>query len=83
MFNQLVDHFQNEFSPEAIYFLAQDGERTALIFVDMKEPSQIPAMAEPWFQGLNASIELTPVMIPADLQKATQAIDKAIKKFGN
>ncbi|MFI4938689.1 MAG: hypothetical protein ACHQJ6_09340 [Candidatus Berkiellales bacterium] len=82
-FNQIIDYFQTEFKPEAIYFLAEDGKRTGLIFVDMKDPSQIPAMAEPWFQALNANIEMTPVMIPSDLQKAGSSIEKAIKTFGN
>ncbi len=35
--------------PEAAYFLAEDGMRTALIFFDLQEPSQIPAVAEPAF----------------------------------
>ena len=81
-FKKLVDFFEAEFKPESIYFLAQDGLRTAMIFADMKDPSQIPAIAEPWFQALNVKIELTPVMIPSDLEKAQSSIDKAIRDFG-
>jgi hypothetical protein len=31
---------------------------------------------------LNASIEATPAMIPADLLKAAPAIEEAVKSFG-
>jgi len=47
----------------------------------MDDASQIPSIAEPFFLGLNASIEITPAMIPADLQKAGPAIGKAVKKY--
>lgn len=49
-------------APEAAYFLPEHGQRTALFFVDLKEPSAIPLMAEPFFKNLNASIECAPVM---------------------
>jgi hypothetical protein len=40
------------------------------IFLEMRDVSQIPAIAEPWFLAFNASIEIHPVMIPGDLAKA-------------
>ena len=48
----------------------------------MDDASQIPAIAEPWFLALNASIECTPAMVPADLQKAGPAIEQAVKTYG-
>ncbi|HEX3036975.1 MAG TPA: hypothetical protein VHT73_17950, partial [Thermodesulfobacteriota bacterium] len=33
----------DEQKPEAVYFLDQNGQRTALIFFEMQEASQIPA----------------------------------------
>jgi hypothetical protein len=48
----------------------------------MNDVSQIPAVAEPWFLALNASIEIHPVMVPADLARASGAIDAAAKKYG-
>lgn len=71
-----------ELKPEAVYFLADNGQRTALIFLDMKDASQIPAIAEPWFLSFNAGIEIQPVMVPEDLKKAAPAIEKAVKKHG-
>jgi hypothetical protein len=68
--------------PEAAYFVADGGKRTGLLIIDMTDASQIPALAEPWFLALNASVECTPAMIPEDLQKAAPAIEQAVKSFG-
>jgi hypothetical protein len=68
--------------PEAAYFLAEDGKRTALLIMNLQDASEIPAIAEPWFLALNAAIEIQPVMVPGDLQKAAPAIADAVKKFG-
>jgi hypothetical protein len=68
--------------PEAVYFTAESGQRTAFIFLEMQDASQIPAIAEPWFLGFNASIEVHPVMVPADLAKAGPAIEQAVKNYG-
>jgi len=47
---------------EAAYFIAEDGMRTALIFFEMGDSSDIPPAAEPFFMGLGASIALLPAM---------------------
>jgi hypothetical protein len=39
-------------------------------------------LGEPWFLALNAEAYWSPVMVPADLQKAGPAIGEAIKIFG-
>jgi hypothetical protein len=72
----------DEQKPEAAYFLASNGMRSGLLILDLKDPSQIPALAEPWFLAFNASVELQPVMVPADLAKAGPAIEQAVKKYG-
>ena len=70
-----------DLQPEAVYFTDSNGQRTALIFLDMRDASQIPAIAEPWFLAFNASIEIHPVMTPDDLAKAGGAIKNAVKKY--
>ncbi len=70
-----------EVKPEAAYFTDNNGQRTGFIVLDMQDASQIPAIAEPWFLAFNASIELHPLMAPADLAKAGGAIEKAVKTY--
>jgi hypothetical protein len=64
----------DEQKPEAVYFLASNGKRTAFLFVEIEDASQIPALAEPWFHAFQASIEIVPVMTPDDLKKASPAL---------
>ncbi len=77
----IIPKILEEQKPEAAYFIAQDGKRTGILIVNLKDESEIPALAEPWFLALNASIELTPAMVPADLQKAGPSVTKAVKKY--
>ncbi|MCO4876557.1 panthothenate synthetase [Paraburkholderia caribensis] len=56
--------------PEAAYCTEQNGTRGAILVVNLDEPSQIPAFAEPWFLMFNADSEFRVVMVPEDLKKA-------------
>jgi hypothetical protein len=71
-----------DLKPEAAYFLDTDGQRSGLLFLEMQDASQIPAIAEPWFPALNANVEIHPVMVPGDLAKAGSAIEAVAKKYG-
>src|SRR5262249_59496139 len=72
----------DDLKPEAAYFTDDNGERTGFIFFDLAEPSQIPAVAEPWFLMLNAKISFRPVMNSDDLSKALPNIEPAVQKYG-
>ncbi|MCU1259325.1 MAG: hypothetical protein JWO80_2210 [Bryobacterales bacterium] len=76
-----IQKILEEQKPEAAYFIAEGGKRTGILIVNMEDPSQIPALAEPWFLALNASVECTPAMVPEDLQKAAPAIERAVKTY--
>ena len=80
--SKTIESILDDLKPEAAYFLASNGKRTALLIVDMEDASQIPALAEPWFLAFKASLEVVPVMVPDDLEKAGPAIKKAVKKYG-
>lgn len=71
-----------ELKPEAAYFVAEGGRRSAVLFVNMEDASQIPAVAEPWFLAVNATVEFQPAMLMEDLQRAGASIERAVKKFG-
>ena len=78
-----VKRILDDLKPEAAYFMADDnGNRSGSIVFDMKDTSQIPAIAEPWFLAFNATISLRPVMNPQDLAAAEPAIAKAAKQYG-
>jgi hypothetical protein len=74
-----IESILNEFKPEAAYFAEENGKRTGYVFLDLKDPSQIPAIVEPWFLAFNAHVELHPAMTVDDLKKAAPGIERAVK----
>jgi hypothetical protein len=74
-----IESILNEFKPEAAYFAEEDGQRTGYIFMDLKDPSQIPAVAEPWFLAFDAHVELHPAMNIEDLKKSSSGMERAVK----
>jgi hypothetical protein len=65
--------------PEAVYFTEQDGRRSAVLIVDLPDPSKMPALSEPWFLTFNADVEIRVVMTPDDLKRA--GLDELGKKW--
>ena len=79
-----VERILADLKPEAAYFFADDdGNRSASIVFDMKDTSQIPAVAEPWFLAFNAKVSFRPVMNPQDLAAGAPAIAQAAKQYGS
>jgi hypothetical protein len=59
-----------EAKPECIYFTELDGQRGAIMVVNVDDPSQIPRYAEPWFLKFDADVEFKIAMVPEDIQNA-------------
>jgi hypothetical protein len=78
-----VERILADLKPEAAYFFADDdGQRSASIVFDMKDTSQIPAVAEPWFLAFNAKVSLRPIMNAQDLAAGGPSIGKAAQQYG-
>ena len=78
----IIESILAEQKPEAAYFTLDNGMRTGFIFLDIQEPSQIPAIVEPWFLAFDADIDMTPVMTGEDLGTAGPGIGAAVEKYG-
>ncbi len=74
---EILGGLMERLQPEAAYFVGQGGDRGCYIFFDLEDPSQIPVIAEPLFQGLNASVEFTPAMNFEDVQKGLAELQKS------
>jgi len=66
---KLLTNAAEQWRPEAMYFTTFEGRRSAYIVFDMKDSADLPAFAEPFFNELNAEVELAPVMNGEDLQR--------------
>jgi len=60
--------------PEAAYFAPDHGHRCAYYVFDMKDASQMPAIAEPLYTELGAHVTFMPVMNAEELQKGLAAL---------
>jgi len=74
---RLIEQVMRGHEPEAAYFGVEDGMRTGFLVVDIADPSELPVIAEPFFQGLGASIDMSPVMTAEDLQRGLAAQQSA------
>lgn len=66
---KLMQQIMDRTKPEASYFTTEYGDRTAFLFMDLADPSDMPMIAEPAFSHLHARVSWTPVMSLDDLQK--------------
>lgn len=69
-----------EAKPEAVYFTEWNGQRSAIILVEVAKPSDVPRLAEPWFLQFHAAVEFHVVMSPDDLAEA--GLEALGKKWG-
>jgi hypothetical protein len=74
-----LQEIMGNLQPEAVYFSERDGNRGALIVVDVADPSRIPALSEPFFLSFNAKVKIRICMTPDDL--ASAGLDELGKKY--
>src|SRR5688572_1421498 len=69
-----------ETKPESVYFTEHNGQRGAVLILNLADGSGIPSLVEPWMLTFESDIELRPVMTPDDLQRA--GLEEIGKKWG-
>ncbi|REJ84551.1 MAG: hypothetical protein DWQ44_09210 [Bacteroidetes bacterium] len=74
-----LENLKNQIKPEAEYYVTSEGTRAAYYFFDLKDPSDIPFLAEPLFLTLNARVEFSPAMNGEDLKKGLEKWMKSAK----
>lgn len=67
---EIMGRIIDDIKPESIYFTEIDGNRGAVMVVDISGASDIPSIAEPWFLNFEADCEFSIAMSPDDLMKA-------------
>lgn len=78
--SKTINNILEDCRAEAAYFTSEDGQRTAVLVVNLDDASSIPRLAEPWFLNFNASVDFKPVMTPDDLRKS--GLDELGRKWG-
>jgi hypothetical protein len=65
-----IKQILEETKAEAVYFTEYDGERGAILIININDPSEVPKFAEPWFLSFNADVQFHIVMTPEELGRA-------------
>lgn len=69
----IIKTTMEKLKPEASYFHTNNGNRSCFMVFDLKDPSEIPVISEPFFTKLKARVEYCPVMNAEELQKGLEA----------
>lgn len=77
VFQQLVE----DLKPEASYFYPDGGQRAGHFVVNMDDSSQVAGAVERFFFGLNAKVEMVPVMNGEDLHEALAGVQDIVKRY--
>lgn len=67
---EIIGRVIDDIKPESIYFTELNGNRGAVMVVDVPNASDVPSIAEPWFLNFEAVCEFRIAMTPDDLMKS-------------
>ena len=79
---KVFEQLTADLKPEAAYLYPEQGERGGILVFDMQDPSQVAGVVERFSFGLQAKVELIPVMTPDDLQKGLAMVPDIVKNYG-
>ena len=74
-----IKQILDETKAEAVYFTEYDGRRGAIMIINIKDPSEVPKFAEPWFLSFRADVQFHIAMTPEELGRA--GLEKLGKKW--
>ncbi len=78
---EIFGKLMEDLKPEAVYAYAVGGQRGGHMIINMNDSSEVATVAERFWLGLKAHVEMTPVMNGDDLQKGLSGIDAIAKRF--
>jgi hypothetical protein len=81
-FGKKFQDLLKEIQAEAAYFCPVEGQRGGYVVASFNDASQIALVGERFWHGLNANVEIIPVMLPEDLAKAMPEIMNIGAKWG-
>lgn len=67
---EIIGRILETIKPEAAYFTEQDGTRGGVFVIDVKNSSDVPSFAEPFFLNFQANCKFRILMSPEDLKNA-------------
>lgn len=80
---QVLKNILEDIKPESVYFLVEEGHRAMVAVVDIADPAKIPAVLEPIFLGLGATVQVTPCFNLQDMERAAPDLQQAARKYGS
>lgn len=80
--NTLLQQIMEDLKPEAAYFYAEEGQRAGHFIINAQESVDVVRVCEPFWFGLNADVELIPVMSGDDMQNGLGALQGIIQRYG-
>ena len=75
-----MESILDDLKPEAAYLAEIEGARGGYLVVNIDDGSQIPAICEPLFLGLGATVQISPVFTPDEMPVET--LQQAAQKYG-